>query len=817
MCKCVIVKTTDIFFFVGYNGNTPQHTYKGGKGMIAKKNLQTQFKKMWGEEEAIPWDKVVQLAQVFIHFFIAAIFSGGVLFGVASPLGLAVVGASGAGLSGGAALVGAVFGYLSLHSFSQGLRYVSACILVFSLWFCFYDVRLFRKPNVIAGLTGLINAITSYIYLNHGGWTPSEVILYLAEIVVTVLATWACTITLLPLRLEDKTLKFDKLPPRIAGTVFICCLLVSLSGIFLLDDISFGKILAVVLILSFAWHHGSGVGAILGVTTGLALDLASLEVPIYAMAWGFSGMCAGFFQNKLRFHCGLAFLLANGSSVLWALEETSSFSILYEVFLGTAVFILLPSTWLDWCQLPMADWDKEFPDTIETQTIANAKKQLEDSASVFRLLGETLKTAFRPPDNKNDVAVIFDRTASKVCQKCYQWGQCWEKDYVSTFNAMNDATPPMIARGKALAEDFPPYFSHRCLHFPQYLEEVNLQLTGLFYRRQYNSRVRESRVAVCAQYGQLANLLSHASTQISQELTPQLKKSKKLSSYLSYLGLDTTISLQENQQGLLLGDIVGEGTEILESNQGLEELSQLLGVPLSLERKGDILYLKQLEPFMAVAGFASSRKEGEEVSGDQSTFFKREDGKLFVLVCDGMGSGTQARGESSLASQLLEQFLKVGVDTLQALSILSSALALRGEDQGGFTTVDLLEVDLLTAKAILYKYGAAPTYLKRGKEIQRLTGNSLPAGADFGEQSVPDQIKLDLEPEDCLLLVSDGISGALEEDNWLCELLQQFDGRGVRSFARTIIDKTPDANKDDCTSVVVKLGNRVMQFSENKP
>lgn len=774
--------------------------------MITKEKLGGRVKEICGNK-TVSLTRMIQYAQISIHFLVAAVLAGGVIFGVASPFGVAMVGASGAGICGGAALIGATFGYLVSHTFSQGLRYVSSSILTFALWFCFYDVKVFRKPWVIAVLTGVINGGTSFVYLSHEGWTPSEVLFFLAEIIVTVIATWGCVLTLLPLRMEE-SMKLTKLPPKIAGTVFGCCVLVSVSEVMLFEDVSLGRVVGVVLLLCFAWQQGSGVGAILGVSAGLSLDLAQLDLPVYGMAWGFSAMCAGVFQGKSRFHAGLAFLLSHGTTVLWSLEEATSFGILYEVFIGTAIFFFLPDSWVALCRLPVAKVTEEIPVGREGLEVAKVRRQLEESASVFRMLGETLRTAFRAPENENDVAVIFERTAAKVCGKCSQWSVCWERDYVSTCNVMNDVTGRMMERGTALSEDFPSYFAHRCLSFPKYLEEVNLQLTGLLYRRQYHHRVRESRVAVCGQYGQLANLLQSASVQMSQELVPQVEKSERLGEYLHYLGMDVNVTLRENPQGLLEGEIVGSGVEKLERPSVVEELSQLMGVPMKLFREGGTLYIKQLEPYMALAGFASSKKEGEKVSGDKSTYFKREDGKMFVLVCDGMGSGEVARGESTLATELLEQFLKAGVETLQALTILSSALALRGEDQGGFTTVDLLEVDLISAKATLYKYGAAPTYFRRKGEIRRMTGQSLPAGAEFGEESLPDRIQIELEAEDCLMLVSDGVSGATEEDTWLCRLLSEFEGDGVKEFARSVILKTPEGGRDDRTVVAVKIGYR---------
>lgn len=142
----------------------------------------------------------------------------------------------------------------------------------------------------------------------------------------------------------------------------------------------------------------------------------------------------------------------------------------------------------------------------------------------------------------------------------------------------------------------------------------------------------------------------------------------------------------------------------------------------------DHLTLIQQEPLMAVAGIAARKKDGETVSGDAGTYFKRGDGTLYVLLCDGMGSGPQANRESSLALRLLEQFLQAGVETEHALVTLNSALALRGEEAGGFTTVDLLQVDLFTGDGAVFKLGAAPTYVRKGGTVRRISGDLPPRG-----------------------------------------------------------------------------------------
>jgi len=127
-------------------------------------------------------------------------------------------------------------------------------------------------------------------------------------------------------------------------------------------------------------------------------------------------------------------------------------------------------------------------------------------------------------------------------------------------------------------------------------------------------------------------------------------------------------------------------------------------------------------------GAALRPKEGENVSGDSVTHFETEDGRLCLLLSDGMGCGEEARRESALAVRLLERFLRAGVETSGALKTLNSALTLRAEVSESFTTIDLLTLSLRDGAAEVYKYGAAPSYVKRGARVRRITGSRLPAG-----------------------------------------------------------------------------------------
>ena len=732
-----------------------------------------------------------------ICLLLSAALSGAAIFQNSAPFGVALVGAMGPGLCGGAALLGACFGYLTTLDFSSGLRYASASILTFAVCFAFYDWKPLRSPWVMPAIAGALNAFTGFIIQSQWGWKSADVIYFVLEIALTVAAAWAFRQALEPI---------GSAPASRGGLLaLVCACLISLAPLAIYKDISLGRILAVTAVLSAAWQGGMSTGAIVGVSVGLSMDLASQGTPLYTMAYGLSGLAAGLWRGRGRPGAAIVYTLANACAVLWTWDRGLNLSILYEVLFACLLFLVIPGKLMR--QLGVWLTPKPAgPADLQAQRVVQQK--LEQTSKAFRSLCDCLRSAFRPPENDNDIATVFDRTASRLCRGCSLRGRCWQQEYTTTFNALNDATPAMVERGKAAGSDFPRHFADRCIHFPDFVTTVNEELTSLFYRRQYNARIRESRTAVCRQYAQLSELLGQAACELSQELSPDAIGDRRVRQCVAQLGLSVRTCVYRDGRGLLR--IEAEGADCMELSRPsrLSELSLALGVPLRVDGEGDqSLSLLQQEPLMALAGVAAQKKNGETVSGDAGTYFKRSDGKLYLLLCDGMGSGPAANRESSLAVRLLEQLLQAGVSTRHALSTLSSALALRGEDTGGFTTVDLLQIDLFSGEGELYKLGAAPTYVKKGSSVQSLTGTSLPAGLADGDASSLDHFTLRLSPGDCVLMVSDGICAA-GDDGWLRERLKNFDGVSPKDLARDLITHSPQDATDDRTALVVRIDKR---------
>ncbi|WP_295632312.1 SpoIIE family protein phosphatase [uncultured Intestinimonas sp.] len=759
---------------------------------------------------------LVRAAEYLIRFTLGAVLAGAEIFGGYAPFGLSMVGCSGSGLDGFSALLGACFGYLSFRGLTDGLRYVAAAILIFSVAFAFFDIRLYKRTWFMPVVSALLSGATGFVYLGEEGWEVSTVIFFLTELLLTGAGVYFYRLAFSPWtsRREDGALTPRQLTSLLilGGTVLISLAQLTVLG----DTISAGRVLAALAVMVCASQGGLGMGAAVGVAAGLCMDLAQGGPGyFFTVAYGCAGLVTGVLQGQSKTVCAVAYDLTNAVVVLWAWEGGVELPLLYEVFSASVLYLLLPDRFLRKVRSRLIR--EKGTDTAD-RAAAYVRERLNETASAFRELYDTMKGAFRrPAPNDADLTTIFDRAADRVCRRCALRDACWQRGYNDTFNALNDALPAMAQRGRGEASDFPQHFTSRCLHFPQFLAASNEALTAVLCRRQYKSRLQENRAAVCRQYGELSALLGAAAAELSAELTPDPVREKRLRQHLTALALEGDAWVYYDEHGHLRCEVEGPDLAPLQEEQERASLSALLGMELREPEEGaasgenggpERLVFTQAEPLRAVMGAAARQKDGETVSGDAGALFRSASGKVYVLLCDGMGSGPEASRESRLAVRLLEKFLRAGVEAETALKTLNSALALRNEESGGFTTVDLLEVDLFTGEAALYKLGAAPTYVRRGSSVSRITGSALPAGLAAGDRVAPDISRLRLEAGDLVVLVSDGVTTG-REDQWLRSALAAFHEGSPKDLARTLVSpEEGEKAADDRTALVVRIDAR---------
>ena len=199
--------------------------------------------------------------------------------------------------------------------------------------------------------------------------------------------------------------------------------------------------------------------------------------------------------------------------------------------------------------------------------------------------------------------------------------------------------------------------------------------------------------------------------------------------------------------------------------------------------------------FRVEVGWASGSREPE--NGDRLLHFSGPGGKYFLLLCDGMGTGLGAAGEAEAAGAMLRRLLTAGFPAEHALRSLNSQQALRG--RAGAVTVDLAEISLETGAAVLYKWGAAPSYRLRQGRIEKIGTAGPPPGIDLamGRETVE---RLSLRGGDGLILLSDGVDG---EEVRRCAVAAP--GGSAGELAERLLEIGAAESSDDATVAVARL------------
>lgn len=734
---------------------------------------------------------------------LGAVLAGGRVLEGGSPFGVAWVAACGPGMGGMSALLGAVFGYLVSRGLEEGLRYAAAAILTFSVSFAFFDTDLYKRSWFLPAVVAALDGATGLVILAATRWTAAVAADFLGEMALTAVGVYAYrrALTLWQGREDRREATFRQ---RVSLCLLGLTALISLSELELLGMVSLGRCCACLAAVAAGFAASPGAGTAVGVVAGLAMDLSAEAAPFYAMAYGFAGLVAGLLRRRGRVASAAGFSLACGGMVLWSWESGVPLGVLYEVCAACLAFFAIPEG-------KLRRFGALFgPDPQQDKAVwaaQEASRRLKGMAGAFGQVFAALRaTAAGPEDQWENPSVLFDRAANRVCVGCVLRERCWQTDYGDTHDLLSGALSGILEKNRVEAADFPQRFRDKCVQFSAFSAAVGEELAAYLLRRQYRGRLGESRRAVCGQYEEMAKLLEETAQAMAAPLTPDPKRTRKLRQFLAERELACDALVFYDDQGHLQARLEGGDAWELAGEMGRETLSSVLDIPLAPGEKTapEQLVYRQREPLMALAGVAGRRKDGQSVNGDNGAWFKDGKGELFLILCDGMGSGPEAQRDSRLTIHLLERFLRAGVAPEIALKTLNQALALRGEDTGGFSTIDLLTLDLYTGQGVLYKLGAAPSYLKKGGAVARLSGKSLPAGLVAEGFPEPDRAAFQVSPGDCLVLLTDGIP--TEDDGWLRAALSQFDGGSPAALAQTLV--AHGDSRDDRTALVLRIALR---------
>ena len=724
-----------------------------------------------------------------------------------APLGMAMVACSGSGISGVFALAGAALGYLVSGGVEWGIRYIASSVLIYTISFVFHELNIYKQKFFMPAAAAAVMALTGFL---GSFYVPEREIPLFAELFLETTLAFGGTFFFKEALSQPGSSESAEILHSISCVIMASSALMAVSRIEFFGVVSLGRFIALLFVMCSALKGGMFTGAAVGTVLGLAMDICHIGAPFYTMSYAFCGLLSGAFAKHGRLIFLLSFILSDSLSVVCAWNTKVYISALFEVFCASVIFMLLPTSFLNHIGLAFQSMERGKGETGLRRFVAGKVQNLSEA---YGDLYEILRKNIEEPYNDENIARVFDRAADEVCVGCKNKNICWNADYVDTLSAMNDATKAMIENGSLRATDLPGFFREKCIGLPAFVAAVNGELRGLSYRRQLRVRLSESRSVAWGQYSDVAQVLGNVAQELGSINGSDPLAERRLLRYIRALEIDGEAAVYRDSGGRMHAVIEsGSLAPILKDEDYLEKLSSVVGVRLCrpyADQEGESrMTLLEAEPLAVSVGIAALKKKGEKVSGDKGSYFKTDAGVLCVLLSDGMGCGDEAAKDSSQVVAILEKFLRSGVDPAVAMKILNSVMLLRGPDTWGFATVDLMCVDLFSGETCFYKYGAAPSYVKNGKNIRRIKGETLAAGLTGGEGIAPDIVRMRLKPGSTAVIASDGVI-ADSDDGWLKDILAE-DYEDMKSLARKVIKVAENCygTEDDMTVLTVRVEER---------
>ena len=571
--------------------------------------------------------------------------------------------------------------------------------------------------------------------------------------------------------------------------------------------------LAPMAALFFTLYICSTRGTLQGILTagiaGLAYD------PIQAPALLLAALVMLFLKQTKK-EKPTAILLPVVAMLAWSTYVKGAFALLSLIpaaLLAATAFVLVQKTAIF--------SDPAKVNENEEDTTQNQRQQVEsiryrDSNERFRGISDAfsslsevfynLSDRFRRPGTL-DLRLLCDRSFDAFCNDCPNKNICWGLEYTATLGAVNDLIAQLHTRGRVSDEHVDEQLANRCTRIDGILERINAdcaRLTG--------EMLRNNRTEIFAMdYESAADIINDALEADSGEYLVDVELGKKITEYLK----DADVRAESiTVLGSRMRKILIRGAEVDDAKVTFEtmrsDLGEICGSELgfpTFEVEGNVSTMTlSAKRKIAVISAQNNVSADGGVSGDSVNLFSNKKDYFYALISDGMGSGKEAALTSGLCSVFLEKMLRAGNRAATSLRMLNNMIASRAQDSTKecSSTVDLLELDLMTGEGAFLKSGAAPSFVIRGKVVRRLQAGTVPIGIlntlDVQKTDFP------LRAGDTVVMVSDGILQGDDEGEWLTSYLTGAAAQTPDEIVYQICRRCAEREtRDDCSVVALRI------------
>lgn len=413
----------------------------------------------------------------------------------------------------------------------------------------------------------------------------------------------------------------------------------------------------------------------------------------------------------------------------------------------------------------------------------------------FRFLGHTVIDISNLTDRDYIPPLTEDTVAAQLCRRCKNSHLCWQQNY--------SGTQTQFARcAKAVAAGQQPHFDSWFYSICDKTEDI-VQATHRANQLATTQKLlhtagQHSRTLLQGQFIAMADILRDITANAGRQGAANTAFTHSAENFLALCGkkVDYCICYQNPDRCVVSTRDYMTAQETDRFKTKLESLySCRFAEPQKKLTDGSMLYTFCRVP-MFRADSAVKTASRQHRCGDVCEIFTAE-GYTYIVLADGMGTGSFAAAESRTAAAMVKSLLTSAVNVQTAMEIVNIALNLKGTGQS-CVALDILQINLYNGSCVLFKAGGAETIAVSGGRLQHIYRHSLPVGI-LKDTNIA-QFTFTMNNGDVLLMTSDGV----EISNTLCKKLQLAAEKCTSQQLCDFVMEQISAN-DDATVAAIRL------------
>ncbi len=718
------------------------------------------------------------------------LLSIGTVSGIVSPLAVAVAGIC-SPLYIFCILLGSLLSYC-IQGAPQEMQFLLTSLIAV---LC---IRIFIPDNEKPWISGIFTSVTSIcagivldiFFQDKGGKLP----LYILE-------SFLIGITAFFLSDAVQNLKENHKISLNAGKSFTyaVCYLLSITALCGIDFefCNLGRISGMTVTLLASKQFRQSAGTLCGALTACGVVLCSVPLGMPLLFLPVTAMLAGFlYQLPNAFYIPVFFVMQIFSSAVFD-SSIGIVKILAELVITCTLYAVC-------CQIEFRNFISlpvEMPagqrHVIQQEIfLSKALQELrQETSAVMRHL-----TFNAPPDP-------CEQVKEAICQNCHHCDLCWKQHADQT----NQIFTQMLHTPSVIPETLEP-----CPERKKIAEMMQVLSQRRTVKQMQNIHLMQDR-AMTLEYLQL---LEHVISDSAKRRASQFcdAETAALKIILNRCAItDEGCFVHKLRSGRYAAEVYSTQEEF-----PLATVQELLSRHLNADLKTVTITQKHLTRycFYEIPAYhleyavKSQNAPAYERCGDHADAFTDAAGNQYLIISDGMGSGSTASLASRIAVKTFRNMIGCEMPVDSALKLLN-ALLMTETNTENFAALDILFLNADTGELTFCKSGSAAALFSRNAEMQQISAHSFPLG--MLPDAPPSKTKLNSQNQDYIILLSDGISEA--EYPYIHQLLTQ--NPAPEQLLNAIFEKAPVFHggtvRDDMTVITARVKSKISAVSSASP